>query len=83
MLEEVHVHKLHVLFLSAPLFRNNFRSDKRLDFTHVFVPENCAAMHADLYTSKLRTNACRSTYRCNLLTNSWRSIYLRFAHKCM
>jgi hypothetical protein len=71
------------LFLSAAFFRNNFRSDKRIDFTHVFIPEICTAKHADLYTYKLRTNACRYTYTCNLLTNAWRSMYLRFAHKCM
>jgi len=83
MLEEVLVHKLYVLLLSAAFFRKKFRYDKRIDITHVFIPEICAAMHADLYTSKLRTNACSYTYKYNLLTTSWRSIYLRFAHKCM
>jgi len=53
MLDEVLVYKVYVLFLSAAFFRNNFRSDKRLDFMHVFKPEICAAMHADLYNSKL------------------------------
>jgi len=50
MLEEVLVHKLYVLFLSAAFIRKDFRFDKRLDFTHVFLSEICAATHAVLYT---------------------------------